>query len=128
MPTILDAEKLAEALQIHPESVRRLTRDGTLPYYRIGGTIRYSLEDVLALTRVSTHQDDESVDLFCQAMHLRMATCREEGKEGWSECPVDQLWALLERSVGKRMPVDVGNYAMMIFAQEKARGASGLNV
>lgn len=129
MTSILTAEQLAEILQIKAETVRRMTRAGTIPYHRLtGGTIRYHLEEILADSRVSNHVDDQAIDDLAKAMHTRMEDCRKAGKDGWEDCPVDQLWALLDRASGKRSAVDVANYAAMIFAQEKARGASGLNV
>lgn len=119
MPTILTPEQLAEVLQMNAETLRRMTREGVLPSHRIGGSVRYCLETVLAYTQVNTHPDDQAVDEFATAMHARMAECRRAGKVGWDECPTEKLWGLLEAAVAKRNPVDVGNYAMMVFAGQK---------
>lgn len=117
MPTILDAEELAEQLKIHPESIRRLTRDGSLPCHRVGGSVRYCLEDVLARTRDNAHADDLAVDEFAKAMHTKMAVARAKGREGWEDCPVEYLAEELVRQVAKGDPVDVANMAMMLHAR-----------
>lgn len=120
MSQILTAEQLAEALSLNAETIRRLTRSGELPHHVIGGSIRYTLADVLARTAVSQHPDDEAVDRFASAMHAKMAQARAKGKEGWDDperCTEDVLeaWAVL--SVENREWVDVANYAMMLWAR-----------
>lgn len=117
MPTILDAEQLAEVLGMNPRTLQRMTREGLLPCHRIGASLRYHLEEVLSHTRVAAHADDLAVDDFAQAMHARMAECRQAGRSGWDECPTDTLWELLEAAVAKRQPIDAGNYAMMLHAR-----------
>ena len=124
MPTILDAEQLAEHLQIHPESIRRLTRDGSLPCHKVGGSVRYSLEDVLARTQANAHSDDLAVDEFAKAMHAKMAAARAKGREGWDDadqCTLDYLADELLRHAAKGDPVDVANLAMMLFARGAGR-------
>jgi hypothetical protein len=120
MPTILDSEQLAEVLQMNAETLRRMTREGFLPCHRIGGSVRYCLEDILARTKVGTHPDDQAVDAFAEAMHGKMAHARGNGAEGWDNpdlCPVERLAALLVQAVAKGDPVDVGNFAMMLHAR-----------
>lgn len=126
MTEILTAEQLAERLGLNPESVRRLTRDGTLPHHRIGASVRYILADVMAHTAVNKHPDDEAVDTFAQAMHLRMAQARAQEKEGWERYPSEYLEALLASNVEAEEWVDVANYAMMLhFWHEKRKPAKG---
>lgn len=124
MSQILDAAQLAETLGVTGETVRRLTRDGTLPHHKFGGTIRYHLPDILKATAVEQHPDDEAVDKFAAAMHARMTECRLKGKEGWDDperCPVAHLEALLRERVESALcaesMVDVANFAMMLWAR-----------
>lgn len=120
MSQILTAEQLAEALSLNPETVRRLTRSGELPHHLIGGSVRYTLADVLARTAVNQHPDDEAVDRFASAMHAKMAQARAKGKEGWDDperCSVDRLVELFDTSVLAEEWVDVANYAMMLWAR-----------
>ena len=117
MTEILSAEQLAERLGLHPESIRKLTRDGSLPHHRIGASVRYTLADVLAHTAVNKHPDDEAVDAFAQAMHAKMAAARAKGKEGWDDperCSIDRLIELCDKSLLAAEWVDVANYAMML--------------
>lgn len=120
MSQILTAEQLAEALSLNAETVRRLTRSGELPHHVIGGSIRYTLADVLARTAVSQHPDDEAVDRFASAMHTKMAQARAKGKEGWDDperCPALTLQRYLMSSLQEGEFVDVANYAMMLWAR-----------
>lgn len=118
MTEILSAEQLAERLGLHPESIRKLTRDGSLPHHRIGASVRYTLADVLAHTAVNKHPDDEAVDTFAQAMHDKMAAARAKGKEGWDDperCSTEALENLCHQTWALREWVDVANYAMMLW-------------
>ena len=120
MNQILDAAQLAETLGVTGETVRRLTRDGTLPHHKFGGTIRYHLPDILKATAVEQHPDDEAVDKFAAAMHARMTECRLKGKEGWDDperCPPEYLEGLLDRALLADKWVDVANFAMMLWAR-----------
>lgn len=125
MTEILTAEQLAEKLSLHIETVRKMTREGLLPYHRIGAqNIRYSLADVLAHTAVNKHPDDEAVDRFAAAMHAKMASARAKGKEGWDDparCTVEYLRALLTDCFQNEEYVDVANYAMMLWARGQAK-------
>lgn len=118
MTEILSAEQLAERLGLHPESIRKLTRDGSLPHHRIGASVRYTLSDILAHTAVNKHPDDEAVDSFAQAMHDKMAAARAKGKEGWDDperCSTAQLESLCNEAWAISEWVDVANYAMMLW-------------
>lgn len=120
MSQILTAEQLAEALSLNAETIRRLTRSGELPHHVIGGSIRYTLADVLARTAVSQHPDDEAVDRFASAMHAKMAQARAKGKEGWDDperCPAGHLEDLAAQAFSNGSWVDVANYAMMLWAR-----------
>lgn len=116
MTTILDTSQLAEALGLNAETIRRQVQAGTLPYHRIGNSLRFILEDVLAATRITRHPDDEAVDAFAAAMRERMATKREEGVDGWQERNPLYLSEQLLGALGKGSAVDVADWAMMLHA------------
>lgn len=64
------------------------------------------------------HPDDIAVDKFADAMKAKMAKQRAKGYGGWddkAECPEEHLQAALFRHVAKGDPVDVGNFAMMLW-------------
>lgn len=67
------------------------------------------------------HPDDAAVDRFAAAMKAKLAEKRGEGFGGWndpSRCPIDYLATLLVEQIQRRPvldPVDIGNFAMMIF-------------
>ena len=125
MTCILSAEQLAETLGLDVETIRKMTRDGLLPFHRIGArTIRYNLPDVLARTAVNQHPDDEAVDKFAAAMHAKMAQARAKGKEGWDDperCSFMQLTSLLTTARESHEWVDVANYAMMLWARGQSK-------
>lgn len=125
MTQILSAQQLADVLAINVKTINQMTRDGLLPYHRIGaGTIRYTLADVLAHTQVNQHPDDEAVDKFAAAMHAKMAQARAKGKEGWDDperCTAAHLEALLGYSKTSKEWVDVANYAMMLWARGQSK-------
>lgn len=117
MPEILDRDQLAERLQVHPDQVTRLTREGRIPHMPIGPRlIRYNFDDVCAALRVDQHPDDDAVDTFAGRMRARMSEKRDQGREGWESAGVDELGLKLLRSIADGDPIDVGNYAMMIDA------------
>lgn len=76
------------------------------------------------------HSDDVAVQKFADAMKVKMAKQRAKGYGGWddeSQCPVERLRSALFESVAKGDPVDVGNFAMMLFnrdANEALRDAN----
>jgi excisionase family DNA binding protein len=117
MTQVLTAEQLAESLSLNAETIRRLTRSGELPHHVIGGSIRYTLADVLAKTAVNKHPDDAAVDQFAALMHEKMTAARLKGKEGWEDperCTDADLGKLMCEAVLKADWVDVANYAMML--------------
>ena len=67
---------------------------------------------------VFNHPDDSAVDRFAAAMKAKMADSRAKGRSGWDNealCPAERLQAMLCDHVAKGDPVDVGNFAMMLF-------------
>lgn len=66
------------------------------------------------------HPDDVAIDNFAQAMKNKMALKREKGARGWDnadECSVEDLAAMLVKHLSKGDPVDVANFAMMLFSR-----------
>ena len=61
-----------------------------------------------------THPDDIAVDNFAEAMKAKLAKKREQGRGGWND-PIDCKTERLQEALVKGDPVDVGNYAMMLF-------------
>lgn len=118
MSEVLTAEQLAEKLSIHVDTIRKLTRDGSLPHHRIGlAAVRYTLADVLAHTQVNKHPDDAAVDQFAALMHEKMTAARLKGKEGWEDperMTTQQLGGLFDQAHREQRWVDVANYAMML--------------
>jgi hypothetical protein len=67
------------------------------------------------------HADDVAVDTFAQAMKNKMAQMRERGRGGWDkpdECTVESLIQMLIENISKGDPVDIGNFAMMLFHRD----------
>jgi len=64
------------------------------------------------------HPDDGAVDRFAAAMKAKMAASRAKGRNGWDNevlCPADRLRAMLLDHLAKGDPVDIGNFAMMLW-------------
>lgn len=67
------------------------------------------------------HPDDQAVDRFASAMKAKLAKKRGEGRGGWeddTQCHVSELAKMLVGHVAKGDPVDIGNFAMMLFNRE----------
>ncbi|WP_137860766.1 hypothetical protein [Variovorax sp. 3P27G3] len=64
------------------------------------------------------HPDDQAVDFFAQALKAKLAAKRAEGRKGWEDASVEYLQEQLFRHVYKGDPVDVGNFAMMLFCRD----------
>lgn len=64
------------------------------------------------------HPDDVAIDRFAAAMKAKMAKQRAKGYGGWedkADCPTDRLQTMLVDHLPKGDPVDVGNFAMMLW-------------
>lgn len=71
-----------------------------------------------AAAEAASHPDDAAVDRFATAMKVKMAESRAKGRGGWedpSQCPAERLQAMLADHLAKGDPVDVGNFAMMLW-------------
>lgn len=73
------------------------------------------------------HPDDLAVDKFAEAMKAKMAASRIKGRGGWDDpnkCSVDDLRSLLNLHMTKGDPVDVGNFAMMLWIRRATTAAA----
>lgn len=62
-----------------------------------------------------SHPDDGAILAFAVAMKLKMAKQRTKGYAGWQTCDHEELQKRLVDHVSKGDPVDVGNFAMMLY-------------
>lgn len=95
------------------------------PEARIAQLERERGELLLALQAVTVgdfpafrHPDDAAVDRFAAAMKAKMAENRAKGRSGWDNealCSAKCLQDMLVDHIAKGDPVDVGNFAMMLF-------------
>lgn len=79
-----------------------------------------------ALPASDAHPDDAAVDRFAAAMKAKLARKRAQGRGGWDnpdECSPRLLAKLLIDHLPKGDPVDVGNFAMMLYNRPDADGA-----
>lgn len=61
------------------------------------------------------HPDDAAVDRFAAALKAKLAKKREQGAGGWEAASEEWLNKLLVDHLAKGDPVDVGNFAMMLW-------------
>jgi len=115
-------------LTAHPQPARndvatlkamiRLTALRWVPgitYEQIDAHIDAALAGKAAIEPQPTHADDAAIDAFAAAMKGKMAASRAKGRSGWEGCPVAELSAMLRDHVAKGDPLDVANFAMMIW-------------
>lgn len=82
-----------------------------------GRTIEAS-ESVDVVMSMMQHPDETAVDRFALAMKAKLAEKRAEGRGGWddpNQCTTAHLAELLRSHIAKGDPVDVGNFAMMLW-------------
>ncbi len=66
------------------------------------------------------HPDDLAVDRFAAEMKRKLAAAREKGRAGWNDpkqCSQADLSGDLRIHTSKGDPVDVANFAMMLWAR-----------
>jgi hypothetical protein len=71
------------------------------------------------------HTDDIAVDRFAEAMKKKLSEKRDQGYGGWNDkdlCPDGRLQKYLGAHLGKGDPVDIGNFAMMIWNRGESLG------
>lgn len=70
--------------------------------------------------------DNDAVDRFAAAMKAKMAKQRAKGYYGWSDermCPAGRLQSMLNDHIAKGDPVDIGNFAMMLWNRGESTAA-----
>lgn len=76
------------------------------------------------------HSDDIAVDKFAAAMKAKMAKQRARGYSGWDDkedCPTERLQQMLMDHIAKGDPVDIGNFAMMLFNRGEGTAANAVS-
>jgi hypothetical protein len=74
--------------------------------------------DAIPDAEAAVNPDDAAVDRFAAAMKTKMAASRAKGRSGWDNealCPASRLQDMLIEHLAKGDPVDVGNFAMMLW-------------
>lgn len=69
--------------------------------------------------------DTVGVLRFSEAMEAKLHAKRLEGRGGWNHpeaCDMEDLWRMLRDHVKKGDPVDIGNFAMMIWNRQNPLG------
>ncbi|HET6969825.1 MAG TPA: hypothetical protein VFH92_01760 [Phenylobacterium sp.] len=67
---------------------------------------------------MNLNYDDLAVDSFAAYMKDKLARKRDQGYGGWTTCDVDHLARELIKHLPKGDPVDIANFAMMLFTRE----------
>lgn len=78
---------------------------------------RLSPESSLNAERLA---DMAAVSEFSDAMNKKLVASAGKGRRGWRDCHVDVLWQMLRDHIEKGDPVDIGNFAMMIYHNTRA--------
>lgn len=79
----------------------------------------------------AAHPDDIAIDRFAAAMKAKMAKKRADSRGGWddpAQCYVERLAEMLVDHLPKGDPVDVGNFAMMLFNRDGGGNALAVAV
>lgn len=82
-----------------------------------------AMRQTLAVPAKPMHPDDIAVDDFAAAMKAKMAKQRAKGYDGWDDktaCPSERLQRMLAEHVRKGDPVDVANFAMMLWTRQES--------
>ena len=109
------------------EQENRLLRARNERLEREGEMRRLALLDIMQAEPVQEpHPDDLAVDRFAESMKAKMAKQRAKGYGGWDDheqCPTERLQAMLVDHLAKGDPVDVGNFAMMLWNRGESTAA-----
>ena len=69
--------------------------------------------------------DENGIGRFSYMMLQKLEAKRAEGRRGWNrpaECSIEHLCVLLADAVRKADPVDIANFAMMIWNRQHPNG------
>lgn len=109
-------QKLEQALHDFVTEVRAYQSPECEECEIIGPLLRQA-DAVLSAPKAEAHPDDKAVDRFAEAMKIKLAQKRKEGRGGWWDdayCNNSEISAMLREHVEKGDPLDVGNLAMML--------------
>lgn len=109
-------QKLEQALRDFVTEIRAYQSPECEECEIIGPLLRQA-DAVLSAPSTEVHPDDKAVDLFADAMKVKLTQKRKEGRGGWWDdafCNNPELSAMLREHVDKGDPLDVGNLAMML--------------
>lgn len=115
------ADEVAVLIQRGVVDSRSLLADALLDY-RDPPTSERALRLFRERKHEPVHPDNLAVDRFSLAMKRKLAAKRGQGYRGWDDknaCPPGRLQQLLIDHLAKGDPVDVGNFAMMLFSREE---------
>lgn len=126
--SILNEAATAAETESFPDHIDRGPGDR---YFKLGlhhaaDTIR--LLKLPASQNAEPHTDDQAVDRFAAAMREKMASARAKGRSGWNDresCSADHLNTMLAAHLAKGDPVDIGNFAMMLWNRGDRTSAPG---
>ncbi|MCR4331889.1 MAG: hypothetical protein NUV34_04180 [Sulfuricaulis sp.] len=83
-----------------------------------------SLVDITTMTDDAC-ADDNGVGRFAFTMQKKLEEKRAQGRNGWNrpaECSIERLQKLLLKATLKGDPVDIANFAMMIWNRQNPNG------
>lgn len=104
--------KIREEVQGHV--IEMFCTESTIPYK---GVVITAMRRIIK--EESQHSDNLHVNHFANVMKKKLSECREKGRSGWEECPIEFLNNELIRHIEKGDPVDVANFAMMIYERNE---------
>lgn len=104
---------------------REISSDVMAPEAEIADAIEREIMRFVSEAGPSGHPDDVCVDQFAAAMKIKLARKRDEGYGGWETCSTDRLAELLIDHLKKGDPIDVANFAMMLFHGEREMVGNG---
>lgn len=114
--SINKGDRLVVAHYCHKYWVDLNTLEGSPP---VSNLIRVPFDSISECLEVEKpHFDDVAVDKFAQAMKAKLEQSRQKGRHGWNSsefCSTASLEVLLAEQVAAGDPIDIANYAMMIF-------------
>lgn len=101
-----------------------ITNDVMAPAAELADAIEVEILRFCGTAGPSAHPDDEAVDRFAIAMKEKLARKRDAGRCGWEDCSMIRLADMLVDHLDKGDPVDVANFAMMLFHREGVRSGN----
>jgi hypothetical protein len=106
---------------IDQELTMNTAEDVTLKLGKINITMPANDFLAVMMQEITQHDDDKAVNKFAAAMRAKMKHAREvKGLSGWNDpaqCDIGYLNSRLCEQINKGDPVDLANFAMMLYAR-----------